>query len=110
MNLFRLVFLIPVFFLAACSTKDNSEPPAELTEIESPEYVKLLWSKDSGKGSVNKFIDMKPFILGNKIYTIDTTGLLSRWDSSSSVTDWFFESGLLAASGLTGDVSSLVAT
>ncbi len=110
MKFYRLLFIVSIFFVAACSTPDNSEPPAPLTDIQSPQYVKLLWSQDSGKGAVNKYIDMQPFILGNKIYTIDTEGTISRFDSSSGQVDWFLESGLSAINGLTGDQSSLVAT
>ena len=106
----RLLFVTLVLSVTACSTPDNSEPPAELTDIENAQSVRLLWAKDSGKGAVNKYIDMQPYINGNKIYTIDTVGLLSRIDAVTSETDWYFESGLAAVTGLTGNDSSLVAS
>ncbi len=111
MNFLQLLLLAVSFFLlTACSSSDNSEPPAELTEIENAEFVQILWSKDSGKGSVNKYIDMQPFVLGDKIFTIDTRGLMLQIDALSAVRNWSFESGLMATTGLTGNASSLVAS
>jgi len=110
MIFFRLLLLSLLFFLTACSDVDNSEPPAELTKIDKPEYVKKLWSRDSGKGSVNKYIDMQPFITGNKIYTIDTTGLLSRLDIENNNIDWTLKTGLSSVAGVSGDALSLVAS
>ncbi len=108
--LIRLLFLVPLLSLTACSTPSNDEPPAELTEISHAEYIKLLWSRDTGKGVVNKYVSMEPFIQGNKIYTIDVTGLISQMDSDSGKLDWFYESGLKTNTGLAGDAASLVAT
>lgn len=110
MFLLRLALLVAVFFLAACSTPDNSEPPAELTEIQNPEFVKLVWNKDSGKGAVRKYINMQPFVFDSKIYTIDTVGHISRFDASTAEVDWVYDSGLDSITGLTGDSASLVAT
>ncbi|MBT4451238.1 MAG: outer membrane protein assembly factor BamB [Gammaproteobacteria bacterium] len=110
MNLLRLLFLSLVVFVTACSNSDNSEPPAELTTIDNAEYAKVLWSKDAGKGAVNKYVDMQPFINGNKIYAIDTAGLLSQLDLSQSTFDWSLKTGLSAVTGLSGDSSSLVAS
>lgn len=110
--MFFIRILLPVLFfsISACSTSTNIEPPAELTEIDAAEPVKLLWTRDSGKGTVNKYIDMKPYINGNKIYTIDTSGVLTRMDAVSGEIDWSSASGLAAVSGLSGNESSLIAT
>jgi len=110
MKVFRLLLLPLVLIVVACSSPGNIEPPAELIKIENREFVKLLWSIDSGKGAVKKYIDMQPFIHGDKIYTIDTLGVLTRIDSSSGRADWKFDSGLASSSGLTGNASTLVAT
>ena len=109
MSLIR--FLLPlVFLLSACSTADNSEPPAVLTPIEAPEFVKELWSFDTGQGVVKKYVDMQPFTYGQKIYSIDTTGLLLRLDVKNGSVDWRFETKLAATAGLSGDDKRLVAT
>jgi len=106
----RLLLLSLLFFITACSDVDNSEPPAELTKIDKPEYVKILWTKDSGEGVINKYIDMQPFIRGNKIYTIDTTGLLSQLDLKMNTLDWSLKTGLSSVAGVSGDGLSLVAS
>ena len=106
-----IYFLVPLIFLVvACSTPDNTEPPAELIPIESPEFVKELWSFDSGKGVVKKYVDMRPFIYADKVYTVDTEGLMYRLDAKKGTVDWKFNSGLAAIAGLNGDKSRLVAT
>jgi len=110
MSVFRFLFVSLVVSVTACSTSDNSETPADLTKIENAESVKLLWSRDSGKGVVNKYVDMQPYINGNKIFTIDTLGVLSRMDAVTGETDWFFDSKLAAVTGLTGNGLSLVAS
>ncbi len=110
MIFFRLLLLSLLFFITACSDVDNSEPPAELTKIDKPEYVKILWTKDTGEGALNKYIDMQPFIKGNKIYTIDTTGLLSQLDLEMNTLDWSLKTGLSAVAGVSGDSLSLVAS
>ncbi len=110
MTAFRLL-LLPVFLVVAgCSTPDNSEPPAELTQIDNPIKVKIQWTADTGYGAVNKFIDMQPLVLDGKVYSIDTRGLMSRRDGVNGKEDWSLETGLSASSGLNGDHSRLIAT
>ncbi len=109
--IFLRLLLLPLFlFITACSDVDNSEPPAELTKIDKPEYVKTLWSRDSGEGAINKYIDMQPFISGNKLYTIDTAGLLSQMDIDKNRIGWTLETGLSAVAGVSGDSLNLVAS
>jgi outer membrane protein assembly factor BamB len=96
--------------IAACSTNDNSEPPAELSELENPEFVKLLWSTDSGKGFVKKFMDIQPLTIGKRFFTIDTLGVIEQLDVTTGKKLWSFDTGLSSAAGPGGDESGLVAT
>lgn len=108
--LMRIVPALILLSLAACSTPDNSEPPAELTEIEDPEYVRERWSVDTGKGAIENFFDMQPLVIDNKIFTIDTKGLIQQVDAVKGKVEWSYESGLSAIAGLSGNESYLVAT
>ncbi len=99
-----------VIGIAACSTPDNSVPPAELTTIDNAEYVRELWSTDTGKASNQSFFKQQPWIRGNKIYTIDASGLVQQVDATKGRTDWTFATGLLSITGLAGNEEGLIAT
>ena len=108
--MFRACVALMLLALAACTTNDNSAPPAELTPLAKPEYVKLLWSTDSGKGFVKKFMDIQPFTLGERIYMIDTLGVITRLDLHTGKPLWRVQTGLAAVTGLGGNDEGLVAT
>ena len=106
----RYFLVLLLLGMAACDTPDNSEPPAELTTIENAEFVKERWSVDTGKGAIENFFDMQPLVLGSKIFTIDTTGLIQQIDPQKGKIEWSHESDLTAMSGLSGNESHLIAT
>lgn len=99
-----------LLFFTACSTPDNSDPPAELTEIENPEFVREVWSVDTGAGTKGNNFDLQPLVLGNKLFTIDVEGLIRQIDADSGRSDWSHKSGLSSISGLSGNDTSLFAT
>ena len=106
----RLLIPFLVVLIAACSSPDNSEPPAELTEINNPEPVRRLWSIDTGEGMAQGYFNIQPFVKGQSIYTIDTQGLIKQINASNGRTEWQYESGLSAITGVAADNSGLVAT
>jgi outer membrane protein assembly factor BamB len=99
-----------VLWLFGCSTPDNSEPPAPLTEIENPQSVFELWSFVAGKSTTANYFDLAPLVVGDKIYTIDVVGLVYQIDAKSGRPDWSYETELPAIAGLSGDAKHLVAT
>ncbi len=99
-----------LLLMAACSTPDNSEPPAELTEIDNAERVYQLWSVDTGQGATKNFFDMQPLVLGNKVFTIDTRGVIHQIDATKGKSEWQYETGLSAISGLSGNENYLLAS
>lgn len=104
------LFLCCLLWVSACSTPDNSEPPADLTDIENPQPLRKLWSIDTGEGIDEGFFDMQPQLLGNKVYTIDTEGVIHQIDATNGKSEWQFESGLSSITGLSVNSSALVAT
>lgn len=108
--IFRLLTWFTLLFIAACSSPDNSEPPAELTKIANPEYVRELWSVDTGFGAAESFIDQQPLVMGSKIYTIDIRGFIRQIDAKSGRSDWRYDSGLSSLAGLSGNDKGLLAT
>lgn len=96
--------------LLACSTPDNSTPPAELTDIEKQEAVFERWTLDTGEGVDKSFFNLQPWVRGDKVYTIDTRGVIHQVDARSGDADWEFETGMPSIAGLSGNDNSLLAT
>ena len=60
-----LVIALLALLASACSTPDNSEPPAPLTEIDGAMAVDRLWSLDSGEGAAHGFVNLRPLLLAD---------------------------------------------
>ena len=106
----KSVIILLALLLAACSTPDNTEPPAELTAIPDPLRVAELWSLDTGEGGVRNVLDLQPLVLDDKLYTIDTRGVIHQVDFDRGDSDWRFRSGLKSFTGLTAHQGSLLVT
>jgi outer membrane protein assembly factor BamB len=107
----RLLLLVSgVLLVTACATLDNAEPPAELTEIADPLRLEQHWWIDSGEGIRQNYQDMRPLLVGDKVFTIDTQGEIKQIDVNSGDEDWSYPSGLAAITGLEGDEQHIVAT
>jgi len=111
MSVFKtlLAFLLSAL-LVACSSPDNSEPPAELTEIENPLVLNIDWSIDTGEGIHLTSFNMSPLLISDMIYSIDTLGIIQQIDPVSGRRQWSFESGLKSISGLAGNTEILIAS
>ncbi len=106
----RLVWLSCLVLLVACSTPDNSEPPAPLTEIDNAMSVSQRWSVDAGEGIDLNFYDLRPLVMGDKLFTIDSEGMILQIDADSGDIEWRHATGLRSAAGLAGRANSLIAT
>lgn len=105
-----MAFAMILSVIAGCAAVDNAEPPAPLTEISNPVALKQHWLIDSGEGIRENYHDMRPLLLGGRVYTIDTLGEIKQIDPSNGEVDWSFSSGLPAIAGLEGVGQHLVAT
>jgi outer membrane protein assembly factor BamB len=95
--------------LAACSSgTDNSEPPAELTSI--PEAIPLVvnWALDTRASANSASYRLRPLLVGNRVYTIDTRGSVVCVDLERRRRQWRFETGIAAITGLGGDANLIV--
>lgn len=108
MKVILAIFLVSV--LGACSTKDNSQPPASLTKIEEPIDINLLWSFDTRSGRNVAAYQYRPFVLDGQVYTIGSNGVIRNVNPENGATNWRFESELPAIVGLTGFDKTLIAT
>ncbi len=107
----RLVItLLLATLLSGCSTlskwgssffggTDNSEPPAELTEIENPIRLKTLWSRDVGAGVDKQFVNLVPVIQDDRLYIADREGRVVALDALTGKKIWEVETGAPISSG-----------
>jgi outer membrane protein assembly factor BamB len=103
--------LVLLCFIAACSgEKDNSEPPAPLTDIEAAVKLALNWKLDTRAADNTAAYRLRPLIIGNRAYTIDTSGLIACVDIATGKKLWKYETDLSALSGLSGNENLVIAT
>ncbi len=110
MNLLKrvLLWIGLVVLLQACSSKDNSEPPALLTEIDQPIPLEINWSSDTGASDNIAFFNMRPLLVGDQIFTIDTEGVITNINADSGHVNWSFDSNIAAITGLAGNQKVIV--
>ena len=95
--------------LAACSTdKDNTEPPAPLTTISESIPLELDWKTDTRASANAAAYRLRPLVVGDHVYSIDTDGVVSRVGAAGGRRHWRFESGLQAIAGPGGNAELIV--
>ncbi len=105
----RLVTLILLGSLAACSTEeDNSEPPAQLTDIDDEIPLEINWKHDTRAASNRASYRLRPLLIEGRLYSIDTRGSIVCVDPEFGHRLWRFETGLPAIAGLGGDRRYLI--
>jgi outer membrane protein assembly factor BamB len=103
-----LVFL---GLLASCGgAKDNTEPPAELTAIEYDVPLQLNWSLDTRAAKNRASYRLRPLVIGDRIYSIDTGGTVVCVDLAKGRKLWKFDTELAPITGLGGNDQILIAT
>ena len=107
----KLCVLGLLCFIAACSgDKDNSEPPAPLTDIEAAVALEQNWKLDTRADSNTAAYRLRPLIIGNRAYTIDTSGMVVCVDIATGRKLWKYATDLSALSGLGGNENLVIAT
>ena len=111
MRLAQLGFLFFVSLsLLSCSSKENSEPPAELIAIENALRVGIDWKTNTGAGIETASYNMRPLLLQNQIFSVDTEGLVKSIDAKSGKVSWSVETQVAAITGLAGSSEVIVAS
>ncbi|MEW6353020.1 MAG: outer membrane protein assembly factor BamB [Pseudomonadota bacterium] len=68
--------------------KDNSDPPAPLTALQSGVAVQTLWSARVGAGSDKQYIKLSPIVVGGKAFAADRKGRVSAYDAAGGQQLW----------------------
>ena len=108
----RLSALVLLGLLAACSgSEDNSEPPATLTSIEKAIPLDINWVVDTRASTNRAAYRLRPLIIGERAYTIDTSGLVRRINLAKGRRIWRFETDYEPITGIGGsDDQMLIVT
>ena len=103
-----LVFL---GLLVSCGgNKDNTEPPAELTAIEYDVPLQLNWSLDTRADKNRASYRLRPLVIGDRVYSIDTGGTVVCVDLVKGRKLWKFDTDLKPIAGLGGNDQVFIAT
>ncbi len=97
-----------IVLLVACSSKDNSEPPAPLTDIDKPIPMKIRWSVDTDAKDNPALFNLRPLLIDDQVFSIDTAGVIRNIDATSGRQGWSFETKLAAITGLAGTPKVIV--
>ena len=104
------VLLIASLLLLSCGDKDNSEPPAPLTKIEQALRVIVDWKTNTGAGIDTASYNMRPLLVQDQIFSVDTRGLVKSIDTESGRVNWSTETGIAAITGLAGTAAVIIAS
>lgn len=107
----KLIALILIGLVAGCSgDKDNSEPPALLTSIKDPIGLDINWQLDTRASTNRAAYRLRPLIVGDRVYSIDTSGLVRATDLARGRRLWRHRSGYEPIIGLGGNPQLLLVT
>ncbi len=108
----RILFAIVLLaLLAACGgDKDNTDPPAELTAIQYNVPLQLNWALETLAESNRASYRLRPLLIGNRVYSIDTGGTIIGIDADKGRKLWKFDTDLAPITGLAGNGKILIAT
>ena len=119
-----LVLAVAAAFVGGCGifkspTKDNVDPPAELTDLSPSVSFERVWSRDLGDGAGRRGLALRPAFAGDRVFATDVEGGVYAFDASSGNELWRAETqeelgsspgvggGLVVVGGLDGLVIAL---
>jgi len=94
----------------ACSSKDNSEPPAPLTKIEQAIPLYTKWKVETGAGIDTASYNMRPLLIQDTVYSIDTEGMVSSINAKNGRLKWISFTRLASITGLSGAEGVIIAS
>ncbi len=107
----KLSALLLLCLLTACGgEQDNAEVPSPLTEIDEEFFLELNWKLDTRASKNSAAYRLRPLIIGDRIFSIDTSGLMVGIDLAGGKKLWKYETRLAAITGLGGSGRILLAT
>ncbi|MDH5446414.1 MAG: outer membrane protein assembly factor BamB [Gammaproteobacteria bacterium] len=103
----RILFFLLASSLLGCSTSTPVHPPVELVDMENKIHIKRIWQRYIGFGASDKYLKLKPLIVGDTGYSIDHTGLVVAWNIRDGRALWQQEYQTSAATAISTDKKHL---
>ena len=94
----------------ACSSIDNSEPPAPLTKIENATPLYVNWRIATGAGIDNTSYNMRPLLNHDTVFSVDTEGMVSSINAETGSLNWLSFTRLASITGLAGTDNVVIAS
>lgn len=96
--------------IVGCSgVKDTAEPPTPLEDIESPQVQpEVVWEESAGDGVPGSLVNLQPFALDDRLYTVDPDGRLTAFEVDTGERIWRRDLDIRATSGVGGGPGLLV--
>lgn len=90
--------------LGGCSyfSSDNTEPPAELVDIDTTLKVSEAWEHDTGSGTRGSYLKLQPYLADGVIYVANANGRLGAYDADSGRQIWQAKTKLKITGGVNG--------
>ena len=105
-----IAIVLPVLLAACWGDKDNTDPPAELTAIQYDVPLQLNWALETRAEKNRASYRLRPLLIGNSVYSIDTGGTIIGIDADKGSKLWKFYTDLAPITGLAGNGEILIAT
>lgn len=98
-----LLTLALVGALAGCAWlrgSDNTEPPAELPEIQARVSLQEVWRRDVGAGIDEQYLRLRPAVDGGRVFAADQKGRVSAYDAATGEELWTARTGIEVSGGV----------
>jgi len=94
--------VVALALLSGCSwfgDKDNAEPPAELTAFNEQVKLKRIWSRDTGSGTDEQFVQLVPFVAGERVFVADRSGAVRAYTLDKGEQLWHARTRVAISAG-----------
>ncbi len=88
--------------LSGCSwfgDEDNTEPPAKLESITSQVELRRVWRRDTGSGTGEQFVSLRPVVVGERVYAADRSGSVYAYGLEKGKQIWRRKTGAVISAG-----------
>jgi outer membrane protein assembly factor BamB len=79
---------------------DNTDPPAELTDIQMRVELQQLWRNDAGANIDDQYLMLRPAIDDGRIFAADRKGRVTAYETDTGKRIWETKTGILISSGV----------
>ena len=101
LNRFAIVAI--TVLLAACSSTDTYEQPAELPEVVESVELNSVWNMTVGDGHDEGFLYLEPLFTGDQIYAVSADGELYAVEPENGKVAWYRQLDQTIMAGVGGD-------